>query len=108
MNGETVRFEYLLSASAAYLNLNKVTERMLKFPLQTEGQSEGLNADVKANEYIDYFMDNLNDELFDAQSGKVTVDGVEFDGETVTLRATAKQFAEAIVKVLEKAKTTSR
>jgi hypothetical protein len=109
LGGETVRFEYLLSASAAYFNLDKVTERMLKMPIEENGQSAGLNADVKVNEYIDYFMDNLSDDLFTAQSGKVTVDGAEIaDAETITLKATVKQFNEAFIKVLEKAKTDSQ
>lgn len=108
LNGETVRFEYLSGASAAYFNLDKVTERMLKIPMQEQEQNEGLSAKVKLNEYVDYFMDNFSDDLFTAQSGKVTVDGVEIDAETVTFKATTKQFNEAVIKVLEKAKTDAQ
>lgn len=108
LNGETVRFELIRNPAAVFFNLNKVTEKTLKFPIEQQEDSDVVNADVKLNEYLDYFMDNLSDDLFTAQSGKVTVDGVEFDGETVTLKASVKQFNEALIKVLEKAKTDAQ
>ncbi|HOK68482.1 MAG TPA: hypothetical protein PKV51_03045 [Bacillota bacterium] len=107
LNGETVRFEQILTPAAMYVNINKVTEKTLKYLLPQEDNS-AVDESVKLNEYFDYFMDNLSDDLFTAESGKVTVEGVEFDGETVTFKATLKQFGEAFVKVLEKAKTDAQ
>jgi hypothetical protein len=54
-------------------------------------------------------MNSFSDDVFTAQTGRATVEGTEIAGaETVTLNATRKQFDEALLKVLEKAKTDTR
>lgn len=107
---ETVPAEFLLSPDAYYINVDKVTDKTIKIPLENDRTEENTvteynNFKVKANEYWDFFVDNLDDELFTEQTGTVTVDGVEIENaETITLKATDKQLGEAVKAVLNKAK----
>lgn len=108
--GEKVPVDVLLTSDAFYFGIDKVTERMQKVDFDNSFNlslpTVGIimpTIDYKA--YINAFIDSFSDDLFTAQTGRVTVDGLEFDGETVTLTATFKQFSEAVIKLLEKSKS---
>ena len=105
--------ELILSSEALYVVAESLIEDIIKIPV--EGMTElldviksisGEELAVSLREYIDIFTDNLDDELFTEETGTVTIDGVEItDAESITFKATEKQLAEALLAVLNKAKT---
>jgi hypothetical protein len=108
VGNDSLPVEMIVTAGVTYVGIDQVTDRMLKLPVDVSRPEVDENSvtQMAANfsEYINCFINSFGDDQFTSQTGKVTVDGQELDAETVTLNATEKQFLQAIINVLEKAK----
>lgn len=101
----SIPLEVFYKKDALLLNIDKVTEKILKKPIKFELEQ----IPVLYDEYSDVLMDSFGEELFTETKGSATVDGIEIaNAETITFKATNKHFGESIKAVLQKAKTDLR
>ncbi|HAN22028.1 MAG: hypothetical protein A2Y15_01250 [Clostridiales bacterium GWF2_36_10] len=102
----SIPVEMIISATATYFDIDKVTDKTLKFPIEIIDFNDFPGI---PNEYFDFFMDNLDDSLFTETTGAATIDDTEIaNANTVTFKATNKQLLEAVKAVAVKAKTDLR
>lgn len=103
----TLPIEMITTTVASYLNIENVTDKILKMPMEGEmPEFDNEQLSQLLDVYYDIFMDSFSADLFTETTGEVTVDGVAIsNAKTIRAKITSKQLLTAMKAVLEKAKT---